>query len=276
MKKNLLIILIILLTVFIFKDYNLVLITTLSSVKIFLTKVFPYSFIMIIISDLLINLNITKYFKHTYIYLFLSSLLMGTPTSSISILNLYKNNIIDKSYANISLTYTSFCNPLFLYTILNNIFNNTFITIKLILINYLSNFIILLFNKPKLTNNKIKSNNTISLSSSINKSINTNLLILGTITFYFIITSILFKEITLPIYLKVLLQGLLEVTQGLNSLINLNIPFKEMLVSLFISFQGLSIHTQVKSILSNDLDYRYFLKGRIQACLISIFLTVIT
>ena len=66
-------------------------------------------------------------------------------------------------------------------------------------------------------------------------------------------------------------------TQGLNTLINYNSYFKELLAILFISFGGLSIHTQVKCILDEEnISYKYFLKGRIMQTLIALGLTILT
>ena len=88
-------------------------------------------------------------------------LLSGTPTSAYIITNLYKNNKISKNNAHITLLFTYFSNPLFLYSMLNSIFKSNFITIKLMLIHYLSNIIIYFIFHKKLDkspkyNNKSK------------------------------------------------------------------------------------------------------------------------
>ena len=57
MKRKLTIFLIMTLIILIFKNYTLVLESTINGVSIWLYKVFPYLFIMIIIQDLLIKLN---------------------------------------------------------------------------------------------------------------------------------------------------------------------------------------------------------------------------
>ena len=73
------------------------------------------------------------------------------------------------------------------------------------------------------------------------------------------------------------MRGILEMTQGLNSLINLDIIFKDAITIFFITFGGLSIHTQVKCILDNaNLEYKFFLKGRILQMVIALLLTIIT
>ena len=64
--------------------------------------------------------------------------------------------------------------------------------------------------------------------------------------------------------ISIFFKGILEMTQGLNSLINVSIFAKAYIAMFFLAFQGLAIHTQVYYILQdNGLDYNYFLKGRI-------------
>ena len=138
------------------------------------------------------------------------------------------------------------------------------------LIHYLSNAIIwIIYNKKLEKNSKIISQSTINIANSIKKAMNTTIMVLGTITFYLVISNIL----NLNIYLR----GILELTQGLNLLINNNIPFKEIIAIIFISFGGLSIHTQVKCILDEyNLEYKYFLKGRIYQTILANIITAIT
>ena len=94
-------------------------------------------------------------------------------------------------------------------------------------------------------------------------------MVLGCITFYLVICDVL--------NLNIVLRGILEMTQGLNSLINANVFNKEILAILFISFGGFSIHKQVKCILDEtNLEYKYFFKGRVMQTIIAIILTCIT
>ena len=278
MKRKLTIFLIMTLIILIFKNYTLVLESTINGVSIWLYKVFPYLFIMIIIQDLLINLNLTSIFKNPSTYIFIMSIISGTPSSAYIISKLVKDNEISSNYGNICLIFTFFTNPLFLFTILNSIFNSLFTTIKLLLIIYISNFIIYLYFKKDLPlcNINGKSKN-INISSSIKTSINTNLMVLGSIIFYLVISSIIINTFNISYPFDIFIKGLLEMTQGLNSLINLNIKFKEIIAIFFITFGGFSIHTQVKCILDEqDLNYKYFLKGRIIQAIIVIILTALT
>lgn len=278
MKRKITILLIMTFIILIFKDYEIVLKSTLEATSIWLNKVFPYLFIMIIIQDLLINLNFSSYFKSTALYIFIMSLLSGTPSGTYIVSKLKNQNIITKEYANTCLIFTYFANPLFLYTILNSIFKNKFITIKLILILYLTNLLLYLFYKKNLpSKGKSINTNDINLSTSIKTSINTTITILGVITFYLILSNIIISEFRIIYPFNIFFKGFLEMTQGLTSLININIKFKEVIAITFISFGGLSIHTQVSYILNESgLSYKHFLKGRITQTILSIILTIIT
>ena len=278
MKRKLTIILIMTLIILIFKNYELVLKSTIDGVTIWLYKVFPYLFIMIIMQDILINLNLTSYFKRTSTYIFIMSILSGSPSSAYIISKLVNNNDISKDYGNVCLIFTFFANPLFLYTILKLIFNNNPTTIKLLIIIYLSNLLLYLFYKKELHNNKLKGKSkNINLALSIKTSINTNLMVLGSIVFYLVISNIIINTFNISYPFSIFVKGFLEMTQGFNSLIDCNIKLKEIITVGFITFGGLSIHTQVKCILDEyNLSYKYFLKGRILQMIIAIFLTAIT
>ena len=278
MKRKITILLIMTFIILIFKNYEIVLKSTLDATTIWLNKVFPYLFIMIIIQDLLINLNFSSFFKNTAIYIFIMSLLSGTPSGTYIISKLKEQNIISKEYANTCLIFTFFANPLFLYSILNSIFLSKFITIRLMLILYLTNLILYFIYKKDLpSNGKSINTNEINLSSSIKTSINTTITVLGVITFYLILSNIIITEFNIIYPFNIFFKGFLEMTQGLASLINSSIKFKEVIAMIFISFGGFSIHTQVSCILNEaNLSYKYFFKGRIIQTALVVFLTIIT
>lgn len=278
MKRKITILLIMTFIILIFKNYEIVLKSTLDATTIWLNKVFPYLFIMIIIQDLLINLNFSSFFKNTAIYIFIMSLLSGTPSGTYIISKLKEQNIITKEYANTCLIFTFFANPLFLYSILNSIFLSKLTTIRLMLILYLTNLILYFIYKKDLpSNGKSIKTNEINLSSSIKTSINTTITVLGVITFYLILSNIIITEFNIIYPFNIFFKGFLEMTQGLASLINSSIKFKEVIAMIFISFGGFSIHTQVSCILNEaNLSYKYFFKGRIIQTALVVFLTIIT
>lgn len=278
MKRKLIIFTIMTLIILVFKNYQLVLSSTIDGVNIWLYKVFPHLFIMIIIQDLLINLNFANFFKRPSTYIFFMSIISGSPSNAYIISKLVKEGKITKEYGNICLIFTFFTNPLFLYSILNLIFNSFYMTIKIMIIIYISNFIIYLYYKKDLpvTNMSGKPSN-INLPSSIKSSINTNLMVLGSIVFYFIISSILIETFNIGYPFDIFLRGILEMTQGLNNVIRLNSNIKVITTIIFITFGGLSIHTQVKCILDEyGLDYKYFFKGRMLQLVIAVILASFT
>lgn len=292
-KKYLSILIIFILIILLFK-YNYILKeSVIDGVNIWLTKVFPSLFIMFIINDLIIKLDIlnginkfinplfNKLFKTSgnSSNVFLLSIFSGTPSSAFIIKEMLINNKITLEDANKLISFTFFSNPLFLYTILSLTFNK-YIVIKIILIHYLSNIIIGLCYKNKYSNNNlnsyitrgVKENIFLILPKSIKKSIDTLLMILGTIVFYMIITNLITTILPIDNLIEVILKGILEITQSLNVLSSINNSsiIKEIIAISIISFGGLSIHTQVLSIISDTkIEYKNFFLGRIYHVLIS-------
>ena len=282
--------------IFIFKNNKEVANVIIEAVNLFLKKVFVSLFPMFILNDILINLNIPYYFYLLFnklflkvfktsglgAYVFIMSLISGTPSNAYILKELVELEKISLEEANHFLTFTYFSNPLFLSVMLSTIFN-TRVVLKIILCHYIANIIIgiLIRNKaPKIANNKniLKTNLKITLTKSINKSITTLLMILGTISFYMLLTFIITSLLPNNCLIKAIISGFLEITNGLNTLTSLNIlnKIKEIIASAIISFGGLSIHTQIKAILEDtNMNYSYFLKGRIMQSIISVILIMI-
>ena len=255
--------------IFIFKNNKEVANVILEAVNLFFKKVFVSLFPMFILNDILINLNIPYYFYllfnklflkvfHTSglgAYVFIMSLISGTPSNAYILKELVELEKLSIEEANHFLTFTYFSNPLFLTVMLSTIFNAR-IVLKIILCHYIANIIIgiLMRNKaPKIvTNQKYTQNKSkSSIIKSINKSISTLLMILGTICFYMLLTFIVTNLLPDNLLIKTLISGFLEITNGLNTITSLNIfiQIKEIIASAIISFGGLSIHTQIKAIL---------------------------
>ena len=282
---------------FIFKNNKEVAEIIIDAVNLFFKKVFVSLFPMFILNDILISLNIPYYFYllfskiflkvfHTNglgAYVFIMSLISGTPSNAYILKELVMEGKLSNEEASHFLYFTYFSNPLFLIMMLSNLFKMK-TAIKIILIHYLSNIIIgILIRKkaPKITTFTLSKDNKKKesiLTKSINKSISTLLMILGTVTFYMLLTYIITYPFQDNMLLKTCFSGFLEITNGLNNLINLNIysKIKEIIAIAIISFGGLSIHTQIKAILEDTkINYKYFLKGRILHTIIGILLIII-
>lgn len=268
-----------------------------NAINLFISKVFVSLFPMFIINDILISLNIPYYFYHLFnkiflkifhtsglaAYVLIMSLISGTPSNAYILKELVNDNKLSNAEASHLLAFTYFSNPLFLIMMLNTIFD-TNTSIKIIIIHYISNLIIgfiLRKQAPTLSNKSLtkKTKETGSMIiKSINRSIQTLLMILGTVTFYMLVTYILTSIISNNMMIKTAISSFLEITNGLNnlSILKINNEIKEIIAVATISFGGLSIHTQIKSILEDTkITYQSFLKGRIMHTIIAVILIII-
>lgn len=279
-------------TIFIFKKNAIIQKSILDACNLFLKKLFPSLFPMMIITDFFIYFGLPellcKYFGNIFsklfhtspfgAFAFFISCFSGTPANAYVIKNLYYQNYLTEEEASKILSFTFFSNPLFLYTMLNLIFpNNPSSVIKLLLLPYIVNLFIGLFSKKshiylrELTKTSKESFGNM-FASSIKNAMNTLLMILGTITIFYVINALI-NPLQIP-----LITGLLEISQGLNRLIYVtySIKIKEILATMMISFGGLSIHLQIKGILSDtNISYISFLKGRILQTILSVIFIII-
>lgn len=237
---------------------------------------------LIIESNLIINIcNIfgklfNKIFKCSNygIFIYFLSLFTGSPSNAKYINDLVNNNLISNTLSDKLLLFTSNYNILLIYSLLT-LYLNKSISIKIISIIIMSNIIVgLIFrniNYMDLKTNYIK--RKINISKIIKDTLDTLLMILGTLIFFNIIINLLPIKNML---LKNILNGFLEITTGLKGLEYLDIStnIKILLSTVYLSFGGLSIHTQIKSILP-DTNYTLFLKSRLYAVIISIILLIL-
>jgi len=264
-----------------------------TSITIWKDNLVPSLFPMFIISEILINYNlgsyiaiilgkyINKLFKinSDVFLLIILSILSGFPSSAKNIRIMYDKGEITSDEASLLLTFTHFSNPLFIMSSLTNFFSGKYILSVIVLIShYLGNFIILFIVRKKLSNKDkdIVINNNISFSKvlikAINNGINTLLLILGTITFFLLLSSIISNSFNLNTVNNLILKAVLEVTQALSYLgsLNINDIYMVVLASMFLSFGGLCIHFQVISVINDtDIKYSNFFIARIFHMIIS-------
>ena len=181
----------------------------------------------------------------------------------------------------VSLLFTHFYNPIFILSTIAIFFlNNEKYGYIILLSHYLGNFIIGILLKNKSSNydkNYTKEkyfcqNFSTTLINSIKSSIDTLLLILGTLTSFLIVSSFITNFLNLSLYQSAILKGILEITMGLKelSLLNISDIYKVVISTIFISFGGLSVHLQVISqIAGTNIKYTNFLIARIYHAIIS-------
>lgn len=288
MKSKLTKIIIIFFFILIFLKKDLMYTTIYTTTLIWFKNIVPNLLPMFIITSLIVNSNLiinicnlfgkpfSKAFKTSKygIFVFTLSLFTGSPSNAKYINDLINNKLISLSEGNKLLLFTTNYNPLLIYSLLTLYLDNK-TSFIIILIQILSNIIIGLLNrnmKYDIINNNFKTN-SINLSKIIKETIDTLLMILGTLIVFNIIINILPIK---NLLLKNLLNGSLEITTALNGIKYLEISKKAkiLLSVIYLSFGGLSIHTQIKSILP-DTNYKLFFKNKIYSIIISIILLIL-
>ncbi|MDD2238460.1 MAG: hypothetical protein PHH51_01060 [Bacilli bacterium] len=245
----------------------------LESINIWITNIFPSIFPFLIISDLIISTDlinsITKYIGFIFnkafkmskysSYVFIMSLISGCPTNAKYIKDLLDNNLINKDEAIKILSMSLLYNPILILTI------TSYLEIKdsilIIIFNVIINLLIGLFNRnveSNYTNHVELKPKDFNIVLSISKAIDTLLLILGVLVLFNALSAII------P-YSHPLITGIFEITNGIKEINFIdNYDLKLIFTGLLLSFGGLSIQVQIKSILKNyNLDYSLFYKSRI-------------
>lgn len=278
MKKNIVMISILLgIVYFIFTNYLLIKENILESINLFGTKVIVSLYPFIILAKLLMNYNLPYYlaklFKSNYVYIYIIGLLSGAPNSFIVIKDLLENNFISLEEANSYVSCAFFSSPLFLYTMLRS-FLPLLDTILIILASYLAN-VGIYFLVRKRTFSKLKKIEEKSLFDAlmvaIDKSMQTLIMILGTIIFFNMLSTLI------PSWLANF-TGLLEITKGLDFLSNsrLSLGQMEILALIYINFGGLAIIMQVLMVIKNTpIKRSNFLISRFYQVIISIIIFIL-
>lgn len=257
--------------------------------NIWTTQLLPSLFPFFIFSDLFVSSGIVESLSNKFgnifskifkvskysFFIFFISLFSGCPTNAKNIKNMLDNHFIDKLEAEKILSFTLFYNPFLIYSI-TRLFLKTKDCIIIIIIVYLSNILVgLIIRNKKCPINKLCLNtfNNITLIDSIKNTIFSLIGILGTIIFMMILVT-LFK--THNIYINNIINGFLEITSGIINLSILNIAYnlKLVLCIIYLSFGGLSIHLQIKSILRDTISYKLFYQTRLLAVIIGLLTAI--
>lgn len=275
------------------------------SLNIFKDNIFPSLFPFFILSSLLIKYGFVELLSNIFkglmnkvfkinskcAFIFFMSVLSGNPACAKYTRELYLNGDISNYEATKILCFSSFTSPLFVIGTVGMFLNNKEVPILILICHYLGNIITGMvmrnyhpckikekssLKKAMNDMHKKRISNKESLgeiiTNSLVESINTLLLILGVITVFLVITTIIDNNIHLNSTLQSILNGFFEMTQGLKYISMEAIPLKlkSVLTVMILSFGGLSVHMQIMSILSDtNIKYLPFLCSRIVASLIS-------
>lgn len=256
--------------------------------NLFITKLFPTNFIFFMLSTILIDQGLIELINNklklngSIFYVTIMSILSGIPSGSKYTKDLLNKGLISNKTANYLLSFTHFPNPMFVLNTVTILLNKT-LALKILICLILSNLIIaLIFKPPKkeviTINDSTSKDFSESLSKAIIDSLKVILIIYGTSVFFYLITVIINKYLTLNVLSHVLLNGIFDLTKGLFSISLLsNKLLKSLLIIIFFSFGSLSIHIQIKSIITNtSLKYKYFILGRLLQILFATILFLLS
>lgn len=281
--------------------------SVLFSFQIWYKNIFPSLFPFFVLSELLIHYGFVEFlsellkgFMYRFFrmngnasFVFVMSMISGFPSSAKYIRELHLKGLLDETESTKLLMFTHFSNPLFILGTVSLLFlQNKEVGIFILICHYITNFIIgFLFRnwypckiKPervsikkailKMHQKRIQNKTSFGsvVSNALTNSINTLLLILGTVTMFLILTTILDHNLSLGSYYQSILNGFVEMTQGLKyvSMLALPLKYKSIMTVMILSFGGLSVHMQVLSILSDTkIKYLPFLTARLLHAAIS-------
>lgn len=257
-------------------------------------NIFPSLFPFFVLSEFLINYGFIEFVSELFkpimnklfkvkgvgAFVFIMSLISGFPSNSKYVRELYMNGLINEYEGTKLLTFTHFSNPLFILGTISILFlNNKEVGFLILFCHYFGNIIVgfmfrnyyvsekenskISFKNALLNMHKRRISNNKSfgevMSGALTNGINTLLLIFGVVTLFLVITTIIDNNINLSSYYQSILNGIVEMTQGLKyvSLLDIPLKIKGTLSVMFISFGGISVHIQLISILS-DTKIKYF------------------
>lgn len=280
-RLTIIIFLLVLLTLYTVNS-SLIIKSILEYTKLFITRLFPTNFIFFVLSTILIDQGLIELINNklkldgSVFYVTIMSVLSGIPSGSKYTKDLLEKGIIEEKTANYLLSFTHFPNPMFVLSTVTTLINSK-IALKILITLILSNLIIAFIFKPKKkevykTNSSISNDFSSSLAKAILDAIKVIIIIYGTSVFFYLITVIINKYLTLTVFSHVILNGVFDLTKGLFSTILIsNELLRSLLIIIFFAFGSLSIHIQIKSIISNtSLKYKKFILGRILQIMISI------
>ena len=283
------------------------------SLNIFKNNIFPSLFPFFVLSNLLIKCGLPEFMGNLFkgimnklfkiqgacAFIFFMSIISGNPANAKYTKELYLDGKINKYEATKILCFTCFSNPLFILGTVSLLFlNNKESGALILLCHYLGNILLGIgmrgYHPSKQENEKTSLYKAIDemhkkrisnkesfgtiITNSLISSINTLLLILGVITTCLVLTTIIDNNLNLNSVLGSVLNGFIEMTQGLKyiSLEAIPLKLKCILTVMILSFGGLSVHMQIMSILSDTgIKYLPFLCARICHAIISSLLMYI-
>ena len=288
LNKLLCLILFLFLTIELIVSSDLIMVTIKEAIHLWFYKVVPALLPFFLFSNFLMNYGfieitsefakpIMNFFKlnENAAFILMMSMLTGSPGNAFYIKEALKKGKLNEKEATKILMISQFASPLFILGTVRILLNDFKLSILILIITYITNFILAFLFQNFYASKESSSFSFFTLkrnfyqketqsfgktlSSSIKKTFDTLITILGSICFFYIITAIIQHNHLLPTSIMPYFSGILEMTQGINqvSLLNCSSHIKVFWITVFLSFGGFSIHSQILSLIC-DTKIKYF------------------
>ncbi len=270
------------------------------SISIWKDNLFPTLFPFFVLSNLLIEYGFVDFLgilfgkwmpklfglKGECGFVLFTSLISGFPSGAKYTTRLVEEQILTKEEGEHLLTFTHFSNPLFILGFIgSSLLHHPAVAFLILFCHVISNLIIGICGKKEEPNNHKRNWNLFfqrknpkfgkALSKSIRDSLSTVFFLLGTITCFLVLTTLIKQLLPLSENVRFLLSGILEMTQGIQyvSMSSFSEFTKCIFILGFLSFGGFSVHMQVLSIITEqNLRYFPYFWARIIQTILSILL----
>lgn len=288
LNKLLCLILFLFLTIELIVSSDLIMVTIKEAIHLWFYKVVPALLPFFLFSNFLMNYGfieitsefakpIMSFFKlnENAAFILMMSMLTGSPGNAFYIKESLKKGKLNEKEATKILMISQFASPLFILGTVRILLNDFKLSILILIITYITNFILAFLFQNFYASKESSSFSFFTLkrnfyqketqsfgktlSSSIKKTFDTLITILGSICFFYMITAIVQHNHLLPTSIMPYFSGILEMTQGINqvSLLNCSNHIKVFWITVFLSFGGFSIHSQILSLIC-DTKIKYF------------------
>lgn len=288
LNKLLCLILFLFLTIELIVSSDLIMVTIKEAIHLWFYKVVPALLPFFLFSNFLMNYGfieitsefakpIMSFFKlnENAAFILMMSMLTGSPGNAFYIKEALKKGKLNEKEATKILMISQFASPLFILGTVRILLNDFKLSILILIITYITNFILAFLFQNFYASKESSSFSFFTLkrnfyqketqsfgktlSSSIKKTFDTLITILGSICFFYMITAIIQHNHLLPTSIMPYFSGILEMTQGINqvSLLNCSNHIKVFWTTVFLSFGGFSIHSQILSLIC-DTKIKYF------------------
>lgn len=288
LNKLLCLILFLFLTIELIVSSDLIMVTIKEAIHLWFYKVVPALLPFFLFSNFLMNYGfieitsefakpIMSFFKlnENAAFILMMSMLTGSPGNAFYIKEALKKGKLNEKEATKILMISQFASPLFILGTVRILLNDFKLSILILIITYITNFILAFLFQNFYASKESSSFSFFTLkrnfyqketqsfgktlSSSIKKTFDTLITILGSICFFYMITAIVQHNHLLPTSIMPYFSGILEMTQGINqvSLLNCSNHIKVFWITVFLSFGGFSIHSQILSLIC-DTKIKYF------------------